>query len=91
MTSRESLARLKEGQSLIIDYQGPPVQYLPGGESSPIPGMTPLGEADVKFPRYMGLFESLQVDSVDGDSIPIALLHMERGGAGRISILRLET
>jgi hypothetical protein len=91
MTSKESLARLKEGQSLVIDYQGPPVQYLPGGESSPIPGMTPLGEADVKFPRYMGLFESLQVDSVDGDSIPIALLHMERGGAGRISILRLET
>ena len=28
---------------------------------------------------------------MDGDSIPIALLHMERGGPGRISILRLKT
>jgi len=28
---------------------------------------------------------------VDGDSLPIALLHLERGGGGDISILRLET
>jgi hypothetical protein len=28
---------------------------------------------------------------VDGDSIPIALLHQEMGGTGRISVLRLKT
>ena len=28
---------------------------------------------------------------MDGDSIPIALLHMERGHAGRVSVLRLHT
>jgi hypothetical protein len=54
-------------------------------------GLAPLGEADVKFVRYAAMFEHLQVDSVDGDSVPIALLHMEHGGKGQISILRLET
>ena len=51
----------------------------------------PLGEADIKFVRYTAMFDRLQVDSVDGDSVPIALLHMEHGGGGQISILRLET
>jgi len=110
-----SLLDLGEGQSLIVDYQGHPVQYLRGGESMELTGFAPLGEADVKFARYSDMFDKLQVifyyflfctcislaspkcffilqvDSVDGDSIPIALLHLERGGSGRISILRLKT
>jgi len=80
-----------EGQSLIVDYQGHPVQYGCGGQTLELTGFAPLGEADVKFVRYAEMFDKLQVDSVDGDSIPIALLHMERGGAGRVSVLRLQT
>lgn len=81
---------LGPGQSLVIDYQGPPVRYYAGGQET-MTGLGPLGEADVKFVRYAALYDKLQVDSVDGDSVPIALLHMERGGGGQISILRLET
>jgi len=86
-----SMLDLGEGQSLIVDYQGPPVRYLRGGESMTLSNFGPLGEADVKFTRYADMFETLQVDSVDGDSIPIALLNLEQGGTGRISILRLKT
>jgi hypothetical protein len=71
--------------------QGHPVKYLGGGGSVVLDGLAPLGEADVKFVRYASMFQRLQVDSVDGDSVPIALLHMEHGGRGQISILRLET
>jgi hypothetical protein len=38
----------------------------------------PLGEADIKFMRYADLYRDLLVDSVDGDSVPIALLHHEQ-------------
>jgi hypothetical protein len=105
---------LREGQSLIVDYQvlplcqcvcaprpceaskpvntqGHPVRYLEGGRAETLDELAPLGEADVKFVRYATMFDRLQVDSVDGDSLPIALLHMEHGGGGQISILRLET
>jgi hypothetical protein len=84
---------LREGQSLIIDYQGHPVRHFggPQGGSVVLDGFAPLGEADVKFVRYAAMFSRLQVDSVDGDSVPIALLFMEQGGRGEISILRLET
>jgi hypothetical protein len=81
---------LGQGQTLVIDYQGPPVRYYAGGAEA-MDGLPPLGEADVKFARYAALYDKLQVDSVDGDSVPIALMHMERGGGGQISILRLET
>lgn len=43
-----------------------------------VDGLAPLGEADVKFVRYADLFQRLMVDSIDGDSIPIALVHHER-------------
>jgi hypothetical protein len=43
-----------------------------------VDGLAPLGEADVKFVRYADLFQRLMVDSIDGDSIPIALMHHER-------------
>lgn len=41
-------------------------------------GLPPLGEADVKFTRYADLYQRLMVDSIDGDSVPIALMHHER-------------
>lgn len=81
----------KAGQSLIVDYTGAPVRYSPGKPPEALEGFVALGEADVKFVRYAELFDRLQVDSVDGDSIPIAMLQMERGHAGRVSIYRLQT
>ena len=74
------LLKLKEGQSLIIDYAGCPTEFRAGGEgvqARELQELVPLGEADVKFTRYADLFKDLLVDSVDGDSIPIALLHHE--------------
>jgi len=69
------------GQSLIIDYRGHPISYsLQNGElvSEELTELQPLGEADVKFTRYANMFKDLMVDSVDGDSIPIALLYQEK-------------
>ncbi len=84
-----------DGQCLVVDYTGAPVRHFPrasGRPPEPIPGLCgSLGEADVKFVPYTSIFPKLQVDSVDGDSLPIALLHMEGGFSGHISILRLET
>ena len=75
-----NLLELKEGQSLIIDYAGCPKEFRAGEggvQSRELPELLPMGEADVKFTRYADLFKDLLVDSVDGDSIPIALLHHE--------------
>jgi hypothetical protein len=76
-----NLLALKEGQTLIIDYAGCPKEFRAGAggniEVRELPELVPLGEADVKFTRYADLFKDLLVDSVDGDSIPIALLHHE--------------
>jgi hypothetical protein len=84
-----------EGQCLVVDYSGAPVRHYARSlcrPPEPIPGLDRrLGEADVKFVPYADLFPKLQVDSVDGDTLPIALLHMERGHSGRISVLRLQT
>jgi hypothetical protein len=69
------------GQTLIIDYKGFPTAYrLQDGEvvSEELTSLQPLGEADVKFTRYATMFQDLLVDSIDGDSIPIALLFQEK-------------
>jgi hypothetical protein len=78
------LVQLKPDQTLIIDYAGCPKEYraveTPNQtliEVREIPELIPMGEADIKFTRYADLFKDLLVDSVDGDSIPIALLHHE--------------
>ena len=68
------------GRTLIIDYAGPPVEFtVQDGhlQSRRMDTLLPLGEADVKFTRYADLYRELLVDSVDGDSVPIALLHHE--------------
>ena len=67
---------------LIVDYQTPR-EYRYNKEegrvtSEVMPGMLPRGEADVKFVRYADLYSKLMVDSIDGDSVPIALMHLER-------------
>lgn len=84
-----------EDQSLIVDYQGNPKRYNCRKEVEEIDEMEALGEADVKFPRYAGVFGMLQVDSIDGDSVPIAMLYLQnslkRGSSPRISILRMVT
>lgn len=75
-----SLLNLKPDQTLIIDYAGCPKEFRAGPtgmETREIPELVPMGEADVKFTRYADLYKDLLVDSVDGDSIPIALLHHE--------------
>ena len=74
------LLGLKEDQTLIIDSAGCPKEFRVGEggmQCRDLPELLPMGEADVKFTRYADLFKDLLVDSVDGDSIPIALLHHE--------------
>lgn len=74
----ETLPRLLDlsgERSLIIDYSGNPLEFRQTGQRAL--DLPPLGEADVKFTRYADLYRHLLVDSVDGDSIPIALLHHE--------------
>jgi len=86
--------RCADGQCLVVDYAGSPVRHYSADSRlppEPIAEFGPLGEADVKFVRYTEIYDKLQVDSVDGDSIPIALLLMEKGHAGKISVLRMQT
>lgn len=84
--------QLGDGQSFIVDYQGHPLRYRKGcDQPESLTELPPLGESDVKFPRYCDGFRNIQVDSIDGDSVPIALLHTERRQQGNISILRLLT
>jgi hypothetical protein len=67
---------------LVIDYHEPRIFWFNPAEGRPtsqlMEDMPALGEADVKFARYAGLYGKLLVDSIDGDSVPIALLHLER-------------
>jgi hypothetical protein len=74
------LLELKPDQTLIIDYAGCPKEFRAGEsgmEVRELQELVPMGEADIKFSRYADLFKDLLVDSVDGDSIPIALIHHE--------------
>jgi hypothetical protein len=69
------------GKTLVIDYHQP-LRYVVGGDGALLPHtslghMRVLGEADVKFTRYADEYDHLLVDSIDGDSVPIALLHHE--------------
>jgi hypothetical protein len=57
LTSKACMARLKEGQSMILDYQGAPVRHFRDGTTLTLSGMASLGEADVKFTRYTAMFD----------------------------------
>jgi len=87
-----------EWKRLIIDYQKP-VEFWMGPEGrmmrEAIPEFEAMGEADVKFTRYGDRYGSLLVDSIDGDSIPIALMHHElrcrQGGPiPKVCVYRME-
>lgn len=67
-------------KTIIVDYDVP-CKYTLDGEDvlcETLGDLPPLGEADVKFTRWADKYEKLLVDSIDGDSVPIALMHMER-------------
>lgn len=87
--------QLREGQHLIIDYQSHPRRYNWKKEFEVMDDLEPLGESDVKFCRYTNIYPALQVDSIDGDSVPIALLHIEQQRMSdlipKICILRMVT
>jgi hypothetical protein len=71
----------KPGKKLIVDYQQP-VEYTfdpaNGVQRETIQELEAMGEADIKFTRFADRYGSILVDSIDGDSIPIALMHHER-------------
>jgi hypothetical protein len=86
---------------LVVDYWEPREYSYNSVEhrvtSVQLEGMTALGEADIKFPRYADRYSALLVDSIDGDSVPIALMHLEshlRATAAQrvpqVSIYRME-
>ena len=65
---------------LIVDYQQPLEYRFEGGHvrAEVLADLPTLGEADIKFTRFADRYGSLLVDSIDGDSVPIALMHHER-------------
>lgn len=83
---------------LVVDYTRPvEYRFVPaaGVQREELPDLEPLGEADVKFPRHAERYGALVVDSIDGDSVPIALRHHElclRRGAcpPRVCVYRME-
>lgn len=73
-------------RSLIIDYTGCPILFEAQGLKDAfectrptfMSAIPPMGEADVKFLRWAEHFKGDMVAfSVDGDFIPIALMHYE--------------
>ena len=75
------LLKDRPDRRLIVDYQQP-AEYrfdaITGMiHSELIQEMQAMGEADLKFTRYANRYGGLVVDSIDGDSIPIALMHHE--------------
>lgn len=89
---KRALHDLTPNQTLIIDWTSPPLLFRGGAaDAEPMTSLTALGESDVKFVRYGDMFPNLQVDSIDGDCVPIALLKMENGFQGNFSIYHLQT
>lgn len=73
-------------RKLILDYSGCPIQFTCPADGSldfdkqPVflTDLPPLGEADIKYLRWAHVFQGdLVAYSVDGDFIPIALIHHE--------------
>lgn len=70
----------KPQRQLIVDYQQPVAYRFEDGRvvAETLEELPALGEADLKFTRFADRFGKLIVDSIDGDSVPIALMHHER-------------
>jgi hypothetical protein len=68
-------------KTIIIDYDIPEVFRInPDTDKvcvNQLSELPPLGEADIKFPRWAAKYPKLLVDSIDGDSVPIALIQHE--------------
>lgn len=77
----------RHARSFVVDYTGCPILFeAPAGAANfegqrPqfLTDLPPMGEADVKFLRWGQFFggRSMVAYSVDGDFIPIALMHCE--------------
>jgi hypothetical protein len=73
-------------KKFILDYSSCPIQFTcPAGslefDKQPVflTDLPPMGEADVKFTRWSNVFQGdLVAYSVDGDFIPISLIHYEK-------------
>ena len=72
-----SMIRLNAGQRLVLDYAGNPTAYTMDGMEM-YEDLPALGEADVKFTRYILPGKTFLVDAIDGDYLPIALMRHEK-------------
>ena len=66
---------------LIVDYRCV-VEYAPDAPHVPVPlqDLTPLGESDIKFVRYVRRYGNALVHAIDGDYMAIALLYYAAHG-----------
>lgn len=74
------LARFPD-KTVIIDYEVPE-KYTRSEDGvikvEVLSHIAPQGEADVKFTKWTDIYNRIIIDSIDGDSVPIALIHHER-------------
>lgn len=77
----------KYNRQFVLDYTGCPIMFdAPTGSDRFSPAsprfmveVPPMGEADIKFTRWCEHFQGdTTVFSIDGDFIPIALIHHEK-------------
>lgn len=74
------LLKRHPGKTVIIDYETPVKHTFVDNEmkQEELTDHKPMGEADVKFIRWANQYNKIMLDSIDGDSIPIALMNHER-------------
>jgi len=70
----------RRATTLVVDFvNSTRIDYHTQGKTRAIlEDMTPMGESDVKFMRYVSLFGDLCVDSIDSDVLLIAALFVAR-------------
>lgn len=85
------------GKTVIIDYDVPVKYSIVHGEfqREVLSDMPAKGEADIKFVRWADKYRSIVIDSIDGDTVPIALIHHERMLAAgevppRVAVYRMQ-
>jgi len=81
MVMRRGLLHQGPGRRFILDYKTA-VEFTAAAPTvpMPLPELASLGESDIKFIRYVERFGSALVHAIDGDYMPIALLHYARHG-----------
>ena len=73
------MIELRPTQEFFIDYKRV-IRYGGGGTGAlliptVVSGLAQMGESDVKFARYVGMFGNALVHAIDGDYLAIALLY----------------